>query len=245
MVYSRLGLTLPMETKNIMLDIDPQHQDGLEVVTDILKEYEDELFSKETQERENYLKYLRKTIPEERWKDIVVIDVGYGGTIQYFLAKLLEQKVAGRYLATFGEIKPAKIGCSCQGMYENQEGFCGEIVKTQLFLEAVLQAPYGQLICFEERNGSVEPVFKKAENPSGEIRSLQKGILQYCRERAELAGILHDPDLADPRIMEEFFTKFVCGSHMSEELANIFEVEDDYCTNGFILFDKQRDRWEY
>ena len=245
MVYSRLGLTLPMETKNIMLDIDPQHQDGVEVVTDILKEYEDELFSKAKQERENYLKYLRKTIPEERWKDIVVIDVGYGGTIQYFLTKLLEQKVAGRYLATFGEIKPAKIGCSCQGMYENQEGFCGEIVKTQLFLEAVLQAPYGQLICFEERNGSVEPVFKKAENPSGEIRSLQKGILQYCRERAELAGILHDPDLADPRIMEEFFTKFVCGSHMSEELANIFEVEDDYCTNGFILFDKQRDRWEY
>lgn len=245
MVYARLGVSLASDIEDFVVNITPQRQEEVPMIMGILEHYKDEIFQRAAEEREMYLKYLGITVPEEKWKDLVVVDVGYGGTIQYFLSKMIHTKVAGRYLATFGNTKPDKIGCSCVGMYEQMKGFCAQIHRTQLFLEAVLQAPYGQLICFEKNGENVKPIYKKAETISVATKELQKGILDYCQERASLSEYLYDDDVPDQKIMEIFYEQCVNGIHMSDELASIFAVEDDYCSNGFILFDRKMNRWEY
>ena len=85
----------------------------------------------------DYLKYIEQIIPRrEKWDKAVVVDVGYAGTIQYYLAKIMNQKLAGAYLASFGNTKPDKIGCHMDVMYKDTTDFNRVIFLTQLFSEA-------------------------------------------------------------------------------------------------------------
>lgn len=44
------------------------------------------------------MKYLKETLEND--KKITVVDVGYSGTIQYYLMKLVNENIDGLYLCT-------------------------------------------------------------------------------------------------------------------------------------------------
>ena len=168
----------------------------------------------------------------------VLVDIGYAGTIQYWMAKLLGQPVDAAYLAVFKEIPGLReVGCenlaycrkdaaertalnSTDQAKENQSAhlstasrnssFAESIDETQLFLECILQAPYGQLKHFDRNvdmqpdpidpcgqttpnspfenwsTTDVHPVFRVEEKPSAGIQELQRGILDYAGIRSDL-----------------------------------------------------------
>ena len=168
----------------------------------------------------------------------VLVDIGYAGTIQYWMAKLLGQPVDAAYLAVFQEIPGLReLGCenlaycrkdeankTARGFTdqakENQSAhlstasrnssFAERIDETQLFLECILQAPYGQLKHFDLNvdmqpdpidpcgqttpnspfenwsTTDVHPVFRVEEKPSAGIQELQRGILDYAGIRSDL-----------------------------------------------------------
>lgn len=202
-------------------------------------------FAQFEDEKQSYLKYIEQTIPEGEWDKAVVVDVGYAGTIQYYLAKIMKQKISGAYLASFGKTKPDKIGCHMDVMYKETTEFNHVIFLTQLFLEAALQAPCGQLICMENASFTVTlPRYKKDGEVSYDIQNLQEGILSYCRRRSFLQEKYQIDKNYDFSIAEKIYQKYVDGKNLSKDLAAIFTVEDSYCRNRVLQFDCTTNSWK-
>lgn len=244
MLEARFGIELDDDIDDKEIMIDSELEENIEEVMQILQKDEKRIFEAFDKEKQAYLTYVEQLIPKDKWDKISVIDVGYSGTIQYFLAKLLEEKISGYYLATFKDTKPDKIGCLCEGMYNPEKQFLDEIFRTQLFLESVLQAPYGQLVKFEKCDGKIKYKMKPKENVREEIKELQNGIFEYCEM---LAKSLCDTSYLDSDIeelIESIYSDFLDGKALSQNVADIFSVEDDYCSNGVLKFNKTSNQWE-
>lgn len=68
-------------------------------------------------------------------------------------------------------------------MYKDTTDFNRVIFLTQLFLEAALQAPCGQLICMENDSfAGIQPRYKNDGDVSYDIQRLQEGIFEYCQK---------------------------------------------------------------
>lgn len=63
-----------------------------------VKVYLKEILSKAQFERNNYLKYISEIV--KTGEGASVADLGYSGSIQYYLSKLLERPLDGYYFAT-------------------------------------------------------------------------------------------------------------------------------------------------
>ena len=140
-VKSRLGIDIDIEDMKISLPED------IEAVMNCIKPSIDKIIRIGKEEKKRYLKYINYS--NQR---VAVIDVGYMGTIQYYLSKLMDEKIDGRYLCLHYKAKPFKIGCDCKGLTEVSnplEERKNRVFKNQLYLESVLKAPYGQLLYFE------------------------------------------------------------------------------------------------
>lgn len=248
LLRARLGIELPCDIEDREVTLGEEHNDDIEEIMKLLETQFTLLFDKIKAEKDAYLKYIHNLVPEEKWNKIIVVDVGYSGTIQYYLSKLLNEKIGGRYLAIFGDlngnIKPKQIGCSCEGLYNPKTDFVPEIQRTQLFLEAVLQAPKGQLIRFVENSDGVSPEYKPDEKISSDIVNLQNGIMSYCEM---LATSLRDTGLSildTGNLVEKIYANLVNGRVMNQSLVDVFMVEDDYCSNGVWKFNKNSNQWE-
>lgn len=243
MLHARLGLDLfdGVEDKEIMMDQD-LYENSDEVMK-LLKPHKDEIYRQFDAERQNYLSYIDGIVSKEDLDKIEVIDVGYSGTIQYFLSKLLDVKVGGYYLATF-KTKPDKIGCRCLAVYDENNSFIGVIQKTQLFLESVLQAPYGQLIKFDRENGELVARYKDDNEVGEQIQTLQDGILTYCSHFAKIIKDIYPTFRISENVVCDIYGELLQGKYISAQVASIFGVEDDYCSNKTLKFNRETDSWE-
>jgi predicted HAD superfamily hydrolase len=219
-----------------------------------IREIFPEILAYAEEERREYVSYLDRSIPELKTDPgrVLLVDIGYSGTIQYWMSRLLNRPVQAAYLAVFQENQKLKEGDSkVYSMYGPEESsdpseFIHEIEGTQLFLESVLQAPFGQLIRF--RDG--EPVYREEAEPSSGIRSLQDGILDYARDRAGLEavrfgssdGLPEEIQSEDQRFMEENYRTFV-HQPLTENLASIFSVDDNYSQDTCLHLDPKTGRW--
>lgn len=243
LMRNRFGIELMEEIEDIDLEYYDNSDTIIEDIMTRILPMKGVIYQRAEEERSCYLCYLKGIVKEEDWDKITVVDVGYAGTIQLFLAKLLQRKINGLYFASFGEFKPKQIGCPGEAMYNKEYSFTNEIMRTQLFLEAVLRAPFGQLLHFERvDDASVKPVYKADTELPQELVQLQEGILQYCKERAELNAKM---EIKEDGIeaMERIYKIFICGHHMGSGYEKIFEVEDDYCSNKVLAYDKSCDAW--
>ena len=211
-------------------------------VMESLEPYMDEILAYAAKEREEYLSYFKKLVPDERLDDTVFVDIGYTGTIQYYLCKLLEHPVTGVYMAVFNEHPKLKeLGASVLSMYrQGQQDFAKVLDDTQLFLESVLQAPYGQLLCFE----GGEPQYKKEALPSKEIEELQAGLLEYVRLRASYEDVETPQTNTSLAYMETLYAHFLSGSYLGEDVAGIFSVEDTYSQDTTLHYDGKTRTWK-
>lgn len=219
-------------------------------------------------ERKAYLSYLENALPEGVRDRAVLVDIGYAGTIQYYMAKLLQKPVAAAYLAVFSPHPGlAETGCRVLSMYRKEENsFADVIEKTQLFLESVLQAPYGQLLHFTDEG---TPVYREEEGPSEGIKALQAGLLAYCRDRAAaemLVGTRLSTDgksaaketvpsqhtsagaarsAASRAYMEALYKELLVDhDYLSEKTAALFSVEDRYSQDTKLHLNPVTHRWE-
>lgn len=175
-------------------------------------------------ERTSYIDYIG-TIKGS----IVVVDVGYSGTIQYYLSKLLEKKIDGLYLCSHFNNKPEKIGCECKSLfpvYNLLDERENKIFKNQLYFEAVLQAPFGQLIKFDE---SGEPVYNSDNYVNEEIKNIQKGIFTFIEKMGAYRNVKRNT------FSIELFDYGINGNSINKNLFKNFSVEDRYCSDSFLV----------
>lgn len=245
LLWNRLGVKTTQKYAEQDIRITDDDHTALDELMSLMMDDENIDFAQFEREKRDYLKYIEQIIPRREWDKAVVVDVGYAGTIQYYLAKIMNQKLAGAYLASFGNTKPDKIGCHMDVMYKDTTDFNRVIFLTQLFLEAALQAPCGQLICMENDSfAGIQPRYKNDGDVSYDIQRLQEGIFEYCRRRAFLQEKYQIDENYDFSIAEKIYQKYVDGKCLSKELASIFTVEDSYCRNRILQFDYETNSWK-
>lgn len=176
-----------------------------------------------------------------------MVDVGYSGTIQYYLAKMLESRISGKYLCTSTNRKPEQLDCKCESLYplyDISEEKTNKIFRNQLFLEAVLKAPFGQLICFEEDDGKIIPTYKDDRIIADELKILQNGILRFADDfGSAVHGIIDDMEV-NSELAADMFATCLENGWISDRVADIMTVQDDYCENGSHKFNAKSRMWE-
>lgn len=232
LLFHRLNITIDDE---ILSNIEITMPNDLDNVMALINGKIPEIYKLAQKEREAYLTYTNSVLKKD--KKWVVIDVGYSGTIQYFLAKLLAKEIGGLYLCTSNNIKPLEIGCSCEQIYgfTKEKGF-SDVQKKSLYLEAALQAPYGQLIKFEldEKNNQSIPVYKNEQMMGRSIELLQKGIEDFMKTYLEMTKNILNGESIDHDFAAELFKQYANSNVLSERLLSIFKIQDDYCTKGIL-----------
>ncbi len=190
------------------------------------------IIDKAEKERENYIRYCNNFSK----KDIAVVDVGYSGTIQYYLSKMLDRKIDGLYISSHFNNKPEKIGCKCKSLfpvYNTLDERKNKIFKNQLHFEAILKAPFGQLISFD-CNGL--PLYDEDNGLSNSILDVQEGICRFVRDMG-----LKYKNSKKNTFAVEIFDFCINSGVINKELFKILIVEDKYCSDGDIKILKNND----
>ncbi|MCR5196823.1 MAG: hypothetical protein K6D38_10910 [Pseudobutyrivibrio sp.] len=224
-------------------DRDLDYSTTTEELMELLAPYEAEIFAKAKVEKNAYLNYASKYLAEAN--DLAVVDVGFSGTIQYFLMKLTGRDIAGHYLALHSN-KPERIGGRANAVYEITDPRLIEdskLLRYQLFLENALSAPYGQLINFTMENGVPEPHFKDDKNVSDEVKRLQYGILDFILQYALSTKNTPKGLLADTTLVEDLFYDIIAAGTLTKEIADSLTVEDSYSRGGVQRFDVKTGKW--
>lgn len=231
--YSRFGIEIDNDS-NICLP------EQIEKAKTLLEDYYEEILKNAENERNNYTKYLNN-IGINLNGEIMISDVGYSGTIQYYLSKYLKKGLNGYYFITNEGNSPLKIlGNKVNGLYgENQDYLKTnvDIYKYHLILESVLTAPIGQFIKIDN---NLNPIYLNEERlDTNFINEIQGGIIEFVQDIINTLGDSILEYKPSNEVVEKIFTYFIEEkASISEELKYKFLVEDNYCSNSSIsVFD--------
>ena len=225
----RLGFDLTDKTKDndIVLPRD------IDEVMELLSPYMPEILKRASIERSAYIKYISESVDDIN--DAAIVDVGYSGTIQYFLSKMLKTNIDGLYLSTRVEKKPEILGCNCISAFpvmDTSEEHTNLIFKNQLFLEALLKAPFGQLICFEDSGGKIQPTYKQDNEIPDDLALLQKGAVSFAEEYWGIISKYAPEERLDGKFASELFDFMLNSPVMGQRIADCLNVNDEYCSGG-------------
>ena len=242
----RLGIDLEGLIEDKEIDL-AESEAELKQVISKLQPFEEKIMDRCGVERESYLKYLESQVPKEDWGNLAVIDVGYAGTIQYNLAKMINEKVRGYYLITRGKTKPEKIGCPVEVMTVPGEPFMTVVDDTHLFLESVLSAPYGQFINFDMVEGEAVPRYRLNDlEMSDELKEMQESILWYVETISALTQDIFEIDDFESRmnLTKDVYGKFMETKGLLKKMGDVFAIDDNYCRNGKWVYDPYTKQWK-
>lgn len=241
LIDARLGYKLPIEFNDQMV----QMPNDIDVVMDMLSPYINDIIIQANKEKDMYKKYIENVVNTNYHS--VVIDVGYSGTIQYYLTKLMNKKIDGNYLCTWIDKKPERLGCKCDALFpvnNPNEEFSSKIFSNQLLLEAVLQAPFGQLLSFELKDKNIHPIYKDDNIVPDFVTELQMGINEFVKEYAEIMFNIKDMPDESSNLAADIFNIFSLGDTFTSEMCKNLSVQDDYCSNGTQRFDINDKSWK-
>lgn len=215
-------------------DEDIKLPDNKAKVLKYIQPYKNEIQKKAKSERENYKKYMLKVLENIDDKEsVTVADIGYSGTIQYYLSKVQNRGFDGRYMATDEKKKPLQLdGNTIKGFYidndSEQELSKSNIHRYHLLLESILIAPDGQLTGINE---NMEPVFEEKNLLYDKnIEEIHKGITDYAKEYAKIMGDILSEDFADVSVAEGLINACVKTGIVSDDLKNSLAVDDKFCS---------------
>lgn len=238
-LFSRFGVEY--EDKNFAIILcDDNPSNNRNEVEKAIEKYIPKILKRAEKERKSYLKYIEKVIGKD-YSKLCVVDLGYSGTTQLYLAKLLNAKISGKYVVVKNKPKPLSIGCKVQSCFNELENDNNHILyKNALFLECFLTAPNGQLMYFDEKT---KPVFvdeKHIHEKFEFLNQIYQGVEELFKDMINLAG----KELMNQEINKDYLLKmyqaFLLESdHFIEENKTIFTFEDSYCRSEEIVIEKQ------
>ena len=240
LLLERFGISLHDgdEDKSIDYDTKPEEIMGL------LEDYKSEILAQAHTEKNAYLNYAKDFLATS--KDIAVVDVGFSGTIQYFLMKLTGRDIAGHYLALHSN-KPERIGGRADAIFEIKDKRLiddSKLLRYQLFLESALSAPSGQLINFVMKDGRPVANYKDDDYVSEPVKQLQQGIIDFVSQYGLMMKNTGGALCADASLVEDLFYDIIAAGTLTEEIASELSVEDGYSRGGVQRFDINTGTWK-
>ena len=209
----------------------PNDIDG-ELVKKVIDDNSEKILKRAADERANYEKYISSL--GGNFEKVGVVDMGYSGTIQYHLQRLMQKNFKGYYFATSAaNLFQEDAGEVMRGCFtENDDyGFTQSAVyRYQLLFEAILTAPDAQLQYFDADGKPIFGTPEPAQFSIDDIAEVHEGIKDFCRDVLEHFGeyILQFP--IDFNFVDAWVRGFVHdGQTFSEEVKKIFAFDDEYC----------------
>ena len=240
-MYYRFGLKV--NTDNFNVTLTGKKDDGInnyEEVKNAVLKYKEDILKRAKKEKKEYLSYINKTVKNINKKDLIVIDLGYSGTTQLYLHRLLNKDVSGKYLVVKNEPKPLKAGLKVDSCYNDIHNDNKHLLYlNSLFLEAFLTAPNGQLMYFEKGKPvyvdekSIPPKLAKLDEIYSGVKEL---FMDYCRlvDKEDVSSSLTTEKLVN------LYSAFLDESKIfTENNKELFKFDDYYCRSEGITIEKQ------
>lgn len=228
---ARFGLDLGGDEK-IILPNEFSTTDCESVVEKIIDDHAEEILRHASNERKNFETYIANV--GGSFERVGVVDMGYSGTIQFYLQELTQKIFTGYYFATcstnrFGAAAFERMrGCFTEN--DDYGKTNSSVYRYQLLFETILTAPDAQLKNFD---ASGKPVFGEPESGQrhfAEIKAIHEGIKDFCRDVVESFGdiLLRVP--VDINFVDVWVRAFMSDDKIvAPELREIFMLDDDYC----------------
>ncbi|GMO45485.1 MAG: hypothetical protein Ta2B_26510 [Termitinemataceae bacterium] len=160
-------------------------QTGSKEAQELLGKYSAEILQNAAKERKSYYIYLQKNKLTENTKK-GFFDFVASGTVQYYLERLLNQKLHGYYFATMNLPNNFYQNSDIETAYGNITSYgCNSIfAKRYLLLESILTDPDPTLIKIDESGAFV--FSDEARAGYSKIKDIHAGVLQYVEDRLPL-----------------------------------------------------------
>ena len=196
-------------------------------------------YLKQFKKEATYYKKYCSNIFDKKSK-LAVIDLGYSGTIQYYLMKLNNIKLDGYYFTLSDNVKPTKIGGNCYSCYKsNTDTNEKNIFLFSMILETFLTAPYGQLVKFNEE---IKPIYKSETLDKNLLKKLDEiydGICQFFTDMIDTIGNDIDKlELTNEFVSTNFSSLVYVNNIISPQIKEMFKLENSYSLDSTInVFD--------
>lgn len=213
-------------------------------VSQVLKYLEPEIMANADIERIALLKYLEiKGL--KQGDPQAVVDVGYSGTVQGHLNKLLPEKVNGYYLMTDERSKniASQYQVALRGCFDENivpRIFMPPMFKDSFLIEKLLSSNDPQIEFYEmDEQGSLVEHFRALSNieiKANKLRDeIQTGCLQYAEDASQIRKRLlpgFNPSINVAKAITEAFLSDL-SSQESEFLSQII-LDDYYCGRDLV-----------
>ena len=212
-------------------------------VKDVLNYLLPDIIKDATEERNGLMQYLSDvdfTVTENK----AVVDVGYSGTIQKALIKLLSEPVHGFYIATKDDIQHGLVNAIASGCYvDRSQGTMNAnslILRNSFKLEKLLSSDDSQIVKYvPDEAGSVSPVFKHKhdeEKSTYQIRAeLQKGCMDFVNAAINVRNNFYPEFSPSLKIADALYSDFIISTtHKENDFIKTMILDDDYCGRGLV-----------
>ena len=127
------------------------------------------------------------------------------------------------------------------------EFFLDTVLKTQLFLEAALSAPYGQFVKFELTDEGTKAIYKEeSQELSEELKRVQEGILIFAKKMDRMMReIDEEAPEALMKMAKDIYHVLLNEQGLFGKICKTFTVNDDYSGYGDWLFDAEENTWTF
>ncbi|MCQ2505786.1 MAG: HAD-IA family hydrolase [Lachnospiraceae bacterium] len=214
LLYNRFGIDAEAEIKNSSqktcsnyeLDVDELENFSLKIsgnhklnlkdlilsdynkqnLDDVISAFLPQILAESEEERKEYLKYL-ENVGLLNGEGAAIFDFVAGGTVQYYLQKLLGKELLGVYVATMNHPNPDyNLDGKIVSAYGNilSYGSDSKVGKYYLFLEPIMTDGFGTLVRI--KNGKMEYEAEDSfESAFDIINRIQDGIVKFTRDNLE------------------------------------------------------------
>lgn len=203
-----------------------------------------EIIKNAKNEKTEYIDYL-KSLRIKKYENTIIADLGYSGTAQYELSKLLKTKISGAYFVVSDNVKPLKIGgkvYSCFNNINNKSSDFRILGPNSQYLEAFLTSPDGQLVRFLNH----KPVYLKEYKKSELIKKINKiylGIINFINDYSKLINKnIYDIKIDNQFVINNYasFANHFNTHIMPKEFLDTFKFENFYSFNYEYLISKRK-----
>lgn len=219
------------------------HNKNTDEVKGVLDYLLPDILNDAKEERDALLQYL-SDVGFTTATDKAVVDVGYSGTIQKALIKLLSTNVDGLYLATQDNVSRGLESGTATGCYvDKSQGVIHAdslIFKHSFVLEKLLSSDDSQVIKYIiEKSGEVLPAFKHKRDEEvmtqGIRAELQKGCIDFVKEARKIRDKLYPDFSPSLNIADELFSEFIrLHDSKDNDFIKAMTLDDDYCGRGLV-----------
>ena len=202
----------------------------ISVLQKYLNKYQKEILKKASKQREYYQEYLEKEINNYKKKNLIMVDLGYSGSIQYYLTSALNYNFKGLYLASSENIKKKNEHSELTFMFDakEKEEYL-DIYHYSLVLEYFLTAPFGQFQGFEKQGNNLSAIYNEEimdEKKKQNVEIILKEVKEFIRIQAQkkkYQNLFYDKDL-----LWLIYKYIIEENYLEKEVKDLYSFMDSY-----------------